>query len=73
MCVLFNGPLRRPIFTEDLTRFDLPALIVHRDHDQSVPVADSAMFSSKIVKNATLKVYPVLVPVRPAGGDISNE
>jgi non-heme chloroperoxidase len=44
--------------TEDLKRFDVPTLIVHGDDDQIVPIADSAMLSSKLVPNATLKVYP---------------
>ncbi|TIL66258.1 alpha/beta fold hydrolase, partial [Mesorhizobium sp.] len=43
--------------TEDLTRFDVPALIVHGDDDQIVPIAASALLSSKIIQNATLKVY----------------
>jgi non-heme chloroperoxidase len=45
-------------FTEDLKKFDVPTLIVHGDDDQIVPIADSAMLSSKLVKNATLKIYP---------------
>ena len=44
--------------TEDLKRFDVPALILHGDDDQIVPIADSALLSSKLIKNATLKVYP---------------
>jgi non-heme chloroperoxidase len=44
--------------TEDLKKFDVPTLIIHGDDDQIVPIGDSAMLSSKIVKNATLKVYP---------------
>jgi non-heme chloroperoxidase len=44
--------------TEDLKRFDVPRLIMHGDDDQIVPIADSALLSSKIVKNAILKVYP---------------
>ena len=44
--------------TEDLKRFDIPTLIVHGDDDQIVPIAASALLSSKIVKNATLKIYP---------------
>jgi non-heme chloroperoxidase len=44
--------------TEDLKKFDVPTLIVHGDDDQIVPIADSAMLSSKLVRNATLKVYP---------------
>jgi non-heme chloroperoxidase len=45
-------------FTEDLKRFDVPTLILHGDDDQIVPIGASAMLSSKIVKGATLKVYP---------------
>lgn len=44
--------------TEDLKKFDVPTLILHGDDDQIVPIGASAMLSSKIVKNATLKVYP---------------
>jgi len=43
--------------TEDLKRIDVPTLIMHGDDDQIVPIGASAMRSSKIVKNATLKVY----------------
>jgi non-heme chloroperoxidase len=43
--------------TEDLKRFDVPTLILHGDDDQIVPIQASALLSSKIVKNATLKVY----------------
>jgi non-heme chloroperoxidase len=44
--------------TEDLKRIDVPTLILHGDDDQIVPIAASALLSAKIVKNATLKVYP---------------
>jgi len=44
--------------TEDLKRFDIPTLIIHGDDDQIVPIADSALLSSKIVKGSILKVYP---------------
>ena len=43
--------------TEDLKRFDVPTLIIHGDDDQIVPIADSALLSSKIVKDAKLVVY----------------
>ncbi len=43
--------------TEDLKKFDIPTLIIHGDDDQIVPIGDSALLSSKIVKGATLKVY----------------
>jgi non-heme chloroperoxidase len=45
-------------FTEDLNKIDVPTLIVHGDDDQIVPIAASAMLSSKLVKGAELKVYP---------------
>jgi len=45
-------------FTEDLKKIDVPTLIVHGDDDQIVPIADSAMLTAKLVKGATLKVYP---------------
>ncbi|MDW6020607.1 alpha/beta hydrolase [Mesorhizobium sp. BAC0120] len=44
--------------TEDLKAFDVPTLILHGDDDQIVPIAASAELSSKIVRDATLKVYP---------------
>jgi len=44
--------------TEDLKKFDVPTLIIHGDDDQIVPIGDSALLSSKIVKNNTLKIYP---------------
>jgi non-heme chloroperoxidase len=43
--------------TEDLKKIDVPTLILHGDDDQIVPIADSAMLSAKLVKNANLKVY----------------
>jgi non-heme chloroperoxidase len=45
-------------FTEDLKKFDVPTLIMHGEDDQIVPIGASAMLSSKMVKGATLKVYP---------------
>ncbi len=45
-------------FTEDLKKFDVPTLILHGDDDQIVPIGDSALLSSKLVKGATLKVIP---------------
>jgi non-heme chloroperoxidase len=45
-------------FTEDLKKIEVPTLIIHGDADQIVPIADSAELSSRIVKNATLKVIP---------------
>ena len=44
--------------TEDLRKFDVPTLILHGDDHQIVPIAVSALLSSKIVKDAILKIYP---------------
>ena len=43
--------------TEDLKKFDVPTLVLHGDDDQIVPIGASAMRSSRLIKNATLKVY----------------
>ncbi|MDH6170936.1 non-heme chloroperoxidase [Variovorax boronicumulans] len=43
--------------SEDLKKIDVPTLILHGDDDQIVPIADSALLSAKLVKNAILKVY----------------
>jgi non-heme chloroperoxidase len=43
--------------TEDLKRFDVPTLVLHGDDDQIVPIADSALLSSRLIKNAKLVVY----------------
>jgi non-heme chloroperoxidase len=35
----------------------VPTLVLHGADDQIVPINASAMLSSKLIKNATLKVY----------------
>jgi non-heme chloroperoxidase len=45
-------------FTEDLRKFDVPTLVLHGDDDQIVPIDAAGRASAKVVKNATLKVYP---------------
>ncbi|HSO44652.1 MAG TPA: alpha/beta hydrolase, partial [Rhodoferax sp.] len=45
-------------FTEDLKKFDVPTLIIHGGDDQIVPIGAAALSSAKLVKNATLKIYP---------------
>jgi non-heme chloroperoxidase len=45
-------------FTEDLTKIDVPTLILHGDADQIVPIADSALLSSKLVRNSALEIIP---------------
>jgi non-heme chloroperoxidase len=44
-------------FTEDLKSIEAPVFVMHGDDDQIVPIADSALLSSKLVKHGTLKVY----------------
>ncbi|HVN68400.1 MAG TPA: alpha/beta hydrolase [Candidatus Binatia bacterium] len=45
-------------FTEDLKKMDVPVLFIAGEDDQIVPIADASELAVKIVKNATLKVYP---------------
>ena len=45
-------------YTEDLKKMNVPTLIVHGDDDQIVPIGASAMLSSRLVAQSTLKVYP---------------
>jgi non-heme chloroperoxidase len=44
-------------FTEDLKKFDVPTLVIHGDDDQIVPIGTAALRSSKLIKNAVLKIY----------------
>ena len=44
-------------FTEDLRAIDVPTLVMHGDDDQIVPIADSALLSTKLLKRGTLRVY----------------
>jgi non-heme chloroperoxidase len=45
-------------FTEDLKKIDIPVLVMHGDDDQIVPIGAAGLMSAKILKEATLKVYP---------------
>jgi non-heme chloroperoxidase len=45
-------------FTEDLKKIDVPALIMHGDDDQIVPIGAAGLMSAKLVQKPTLKVYP---------------
>ena len=45
-------------FTEDLTKIDVPTLILHGDDDQIVPIHDSALLAAKLVEDAVLKIIP---------------
>jgi len=45
-------------FTEDLKKIDIPVLVLHGDDDQIVPIQAAGLLSAKILKKATLKVYP---------------
>ena len=44
-------------FTEDVKKFDIPTLIIHGDDDQVVPISVGGDRSSKMIKNATYKIY----------------
>ncbi len=43
--------------TEDLKKIDVPALVVHGDDDQIVPIKAAALRSVKLIPHATLKIY----------------
>ena len=45
-------------FTEDLKKIDVPALVLHGEDDQIVPVKDSAKKSAKLIKGAKEIYYP---------------
>ena len=45
-------------FTEDLKKFDVPALVMHGEDDQVVPIKDSAKKSAKLIKGAQEIYYP---------------
>jgi non-heme chloroperoxidase len=45
-------------FTEDLEKIDVPALVLHGEDDQIVPVQDSAKKSAKLIKVAKEVYYP---------------
>ncbi len=44
-------------FTDDLRAIDVPALVMHGDDDQIVPIANAALMSAKLIPDATLKIY----------------
>ncbi len=45
-------------FTEDLKIITVPTLVMHGDDDQIVPYQDAALLSAKLLRHATLKIYP---------------
>jgi non-heme chloroperoxidase len=45
-------------FTEDLKKFDIPTLVMHREDDQIVPVKDSARKSARLINGAEEIYYP---------------
>jgi non-heme chloroperoxidase len=45
-------------FNGDLAAIEVPTLVLHGDDDQIVPYADAGVLSAKIIKDATLKIYP---------------
>ena len=44
-------------FTEDLKRIDIPALVIHGDDDQVVPIDITGRVSAKLLKRGKLIVY----------------
>ena len=44
--------------TEDLQAIAVPTLVLQGDDDQVVPYANASLLQAKLLRNATLKVYP---------------
>jgi non-heme chloroperoxidase len=44
--------------TEDLKAIEIPTLVAAGDDDQIVPYKDACLLQAKLIRNATLKVYP---------------
>lgn len=44
--------------TEDLKAIDVPVLVMQGDDDQIVPYKNAVLLQAKLIKNATLKIYP---------------
>ena len=53
----FNRPGVKIVEGGRLKKIAVPTLVMHGADDQIVPIADSALLSSKLVKGAELKVY----------------
>ena len=45
-------------FTEDLKKIDVPTLVMHGEDDQIVPVKDSALKSTRLIRGAKEIYYP---------------
>lgn len=45
-------------FTEDLKRFDVPALLLHGEDDQIVPAGDAARKAERLIRDVTAIYYP---------------
>jgi non-heme chloroperoxidase len=45
-------------FTEDLKKIDVPTLVMHGEDDQIVPVKDSAVKTTKLIRGAKEIYYP---------------
>ncbi len=44
--------------TEDLKAITVPTFVIHGDDDQVVPYKNAAVLQKKLLKHATLKIYP---------------
>ncbi len=45
-------------YTEDLKKITVPALVIHGDDDQIVPIAHAGQLSASIIPDAEFKIYP---------------
>ena len=45
-------------YVEDLKKLEVPVLVAHGEDDQIVPIVSAGLKTAKILRNATLKIYP---------------
>jgi non-heme chloroperoxidase len=60
MSMTASRHFRRPTFTRDLKKFDVPTLVMHGEDDQIVPIDISGRKSAKFIKGAKELFYPGL-------------
>ena len=53
-----GAAIQRTDQTDDLRKLTVPALFIHGEDDQIVPIGPSARAAVKIAPQAQLKVYP---------------
>ncbi len=53
-----SKPFQRTDLTDDLKSIEVPTLVMQGEDDQIVPYKGAALLQVKLLKNATMKLYP---------------